>query len=346
MMRVLSNKPNNEKKNEIWRGIVNKAQRDGDRSLDDIIETSASPVYRNRWMVAAATLIFFLGVSLLLYRNMTSPRFLDENELKEVFADGESVSKWVLSNGDTVLLDDHNGLDSNIAYLAEGNKALDFRKLDDSQLGGQPQMVETARGKQLHIILSDGTGVWLNASSKIIFPARFEGTTREVSVDGEVYFEVAHNKKSPFIVKTDGQRVKVLGTHFNVRQYKEEGAKSVTLLEGAVEVSALDQDHKSIILKPSQQFVHKEGRATPTVQTLANPESVIAWKDGEFYFEDAGADVIVKELERWYPVSIGIRQQDTTKKISGRIKRTDSMKEVADMLRFFDIEIQVESNKN
>ncbi|TDQ75394.1 FecR family protein [Sphingobacterium yanglingense] len=344
MMRWLSNKPSNNKKDEIWRGIINKAQQDGDHSLDNIIEVRTVPIYKNRWVAAVAMFAVILSTSIWIYRGMGGQEFLAEKDLKEVFADAGSVSRLVLSNGDTIFLDATKGLDSNIAYLADENYALDFRKLDDEELLEEQQIVETARGKQLHIILSDGTGVWLNASSKIVFPARFQGDKREVAIDGEAYFEVAHNKKSPFIVKTEGQQVKVLGTHFNIRQYKEEGTKAVTLLEGAVQVTGAAENNRPIILKPSEQLVQLDRKTRPTVQTLSNPEAVIAWKDGEFYFEDAGAEAIVKELERWYPVSIGIKQQDTSKKISGRIKRTDSMKEVVDMLRFFDIEVQVEKN--
>lgn len=341
---MLSNTPKSDKKNEIWRGIVNKARQDGDYSLDSIVDIKIVPIYKNRWVAIAAVMTLFLFASIWMYRNTMEQRFLGEQDLKEVFADVESVSKLVLSNGDTILLDDKGGLDTNIAYLTNENQALDFRKFTQKELLGEQQIIETGRGKQLHIILSDGTAVWLNASSKIIFPARFGENGREVSVDGEVYFEVTPNKKAPFIVKADDQQVKVLGTHFNVRQYREEQLKSVTLLEGSVEVSGQYRNNKPVLLKPSEQFVHMEGQGS-LVQTLSNPEAVIAWKDGDFYFEDAGAETIVKELERWYPVSIRIKQQDTTKKISGRIRRTDSMKEVADMLRFFDIEIQVEKHK-
>ncbi|MFD2554374.1 FecR family protein [Sphingobacterium tabacisoli] len=341
---MLSNRPNKYKKDELWRGIVAKAQRDGDYSLDAIVDAKVVPFYRSRWAVVAAALLIFLSTSIWIYRGTTNHQYLGENQLREVFADAGALSKLVLSNGDTILLDDQNGLDTNIAYLASADQALDFRKLNQEDLLDQEQIVETARGKQLRIILSDGTAVWLNASSKIVFPARFQGDRREVTIDGEAYFEVAHNQKLPFIVKTDGQQVRVLGTHFNIRQYKGEGAKAVTLLEGAVQVTSVDKGSKPVVLKPAEQFIQLDGKTRPIIQTLSNPGAVIAWKEGDFYFDDADAETIVKELERWYPVSIGIKQQDTTKKISGRIKRTDSMKAVVDMLRFFDIEIQVEKN--
>lgn len=341
MMHWLSNKPKENKQEELWRGIVRKAQVDGDHSLDDIIaKRSAIPLYRKAWVGAAAAVLVALGVSLWLYKTIWRDQILKEGELKEVFADASSVSRLVLSNGDTILLDEHSAANSAISHLVDGSQALDFRKLDGDALKGQIQTLETGRGKQLTVTLSDGTQVWLNASSKIEFPAHFEGNLREVSIRGEAYFEVAHNKQKPFIVHADGQQVKVLGTHFNVRDYQEETFNAVTLLEGAVEVAS--KDYKPVRLKPADQFVQQHDHSIPSVQVLSNPESVIAWKNGDFYFEDANAETIVKELERWYPVSIAITKQDSTKKISGRIKRTDSMKEVADMLRFFDIEIKVE----
>ena len=340
-MRWLSNKPKEDKKEELWRGIVRKAQANGDHSLDGIAANrSTIPLYRKVGVGAAAAVLVALSISLWVYRTIWKDQILKEVDLKEVFADASSVSRLVLSNGDTILLDEHSAANSAISHLVDGSQALDFRKLDGDALKGQIQTLETGRGKQLTVTLSDGTQVWLNASSKIEFPAHFEGNLREVTVRGEVYFEVAHNKEKPFVVKTAEQQVKVLGTHFNFRGYDEENLDAITLLEGSVEV--VGKSHNPLRLKPSEQFVQLHANPKPTVTALANPESVIAWKSGDFYFEDANAETIVKELERWYPVSIAITKQDSTKKISGRIKRTDSMKEVADVLRFFDIEIKVE----
>lgn len=346
IIRWLSNKPNKDKQQEIWRGIVRKAQADNDHSLNDVVHHDVTPLYRKSWVGAAAVAVLVLAASVWIYRDALQQDSLQEADLKTVFADESSVSRLVLSNGDTILLDGHSAEASAVGYLMDGSQSLDFRNLDDSELRNEIQTLETGRGKQLTVTLSDGTNVWLNASSKIQFPAHFQAGSRNVVIDGEAYFEVAPDKKSPFIVNTDGQQVKVLGTHFNVRHYKEETVKSVTLLEGSVEVSRPVKDNIPVVLKPSEQLVQLDGIAKPNVRTLADASSVIAWKDGDFYFEDAGAEAIVKELERWYPVTIGIRKQDTTKRISGRIKRTDSMKEVVDMLRFFDIDITVEKNMN
>ncbi|MCS4229166.1 FecR family protein [Sphingobacterium sp. BIGb0165] len=344
-MRLLSNKPNRNKQNEIWKGIVRKAEQDHDYSLSAIDMTVRSmPFYRNSWAIgAAAVLVLLLLGSLWKLWLHSSTSFMDEKELKATYVDASSSSKLILSTGDTVLLDGARPLDSNLSQLAHNASSLDFRKLDHTKLQGQLQTLQTGRGKQLHVTLSDGSEVWLNASSQLKFPAHFEAAERPVSVTGEAYFEVAHNKKSPFIVTMGQQQVKVLGTHFNTRGYHNERSKTVTLLEGAVALRDSRRKDAPTVLKPAEQYV-SDG-LVGTVHTVANPESVVAWRNGEFYFEDADALTIVRELERWYPVSIGLKQQDTTKKISGRIKRTDSMKEVVEMLRFFDIEITVTKNE-
>ncbi len=334
----------NVKKKELWHGIVNKAQADGDHSLDQFAGARIVPMYRKLApvMVASILLVLMLG-GYWLYQYRLRPNYLAEQDLSAMFADNSSVSRLVLANGDTILLDGNEPLDSSIKHLTNATKALDFRKLDQEDLLGKVQSLETGRGKMLHAILSDGTEVWLNAASRIEFPARFDTESRNVRVSGEVYFEVAANKKVPFIVHSASQQVKVLGTHFNTRQYREESLAAITLLEGSVEVTNNNNAGQSNILKPAEQLVYQHNKST--IQTLSNPETVVAWRNGDFYFSDADAQTIVKELERWYPVAISLKQADATKKISGRIKRSDSMQEVVDMLRFFDIEILVEQQK-
>lgn len=338
---MLSNK---NKKDEIWRGIVSKAQQDGDMSLDYIAEAKVFPLYSSKWAIVAALFVCLLFASIWVYRNRADQQFLGSDELSSVYADAGSVSKLVLSNGDTILLDGAEGLDSNIAYLSDQSDALDFRKLEAKELFDENQLVETARGKQFHLILSDGTSVWLNASSRIVFPARFQADAREVSVEGEAYFEVAHNKKSPFVVTTGGKQVKVLGTHFNVRHYQDEQFQAITLLEGSVEVKSKSGADKSLVLRPSEQLLHRANHTEDLVQKLDDANKVISWRGGEFYFSDATPADIVRELQRWYPVTIVVQNQDRDKKISGRLKRTDSMKDVVDMFRFFDIELKVLNN--
>jgi len=109
----------------------------------------------------------------------------------------------------------------------------------------------TPRGGKYDLQLSDGTRVWLNASSSISYPITFSGTERRVTITGEAYFEVAKNKAMPFKINVNGQEeVQVLGTHFNIMAYSDEALVKTTLLEGSISVNSIKQ---SVILKPGQQ---------------------------------------------------------------------------------------------
>ncbi len=332
----------NQKKKEIWHGIIHKARLDGDHSLDGMEEYPTPQMIWRPWMSVAAAAIVMLGILYMFLPSSLSNRYVDHKGLESIFKDSLSYSKLVLSTGDTISLDNSEEIQHSVAYLQGEGQVIDFRKLTSEEFGPKTQLIETGRGKQVHFILSDGTRVWLNAASKIEFPAVFGENVRSVQISGEVYFEVAHDAAKPFVVKTDDQQIKVLGTHFNVKQYGNDMERMVTLLEGAVEVSDLGGQSK-FKLEPAQQFVQTANNR-PQVRLLSNPETTIAWKEGTFYFEDADAQDIIKELERWYPVKIELKQYMKDKKISGRIKRSDSLRKVVEILEFFDIQILVEKD--
>ncbi|MCA5005026.1 FecR family protein [Sphingobacterium bovistauri] len=343
MKKLFFNKKYNHKKSEIWKGILQKAKSDGDYSLIDIQELRRPIFYTyKKLMTTAAAIVLFLGFSFYAYRLLVdnSANFLSDKELSLIYADTSSASRMVLSNGDTIFLD-HVILNESFIDSRNGkiNLAVDHDSigiLDDGV-----NVVESGRGKQINVVLPDGTKVWLNAFSKIEFPSRFGQASRDVKVDGEVYFEVSKDIHKPFIAKFGAEEVTVLGTHFNIRKYTNENKDVVTLLEGAISVSNKGDKLNPKLLKPAEQLSLFSDGDESYVKTLHNPLGVIAWKNGEFYFNNANVDEIVKELERWYPVNISIQNEKKSKKISGRIKRTDSMKSVVDMLRFFDIELLI-----
>lgn len=327
-----------DKKREIWRGIVSKARADGDHSLDVVSYERSRQSIIIRWTASvAAAILLICGVYYFTIKPFSSP-VLHEAVLAQVYQDTSSRTTLTLSSGEVIVLDGSQAKIGDVAEL-QSEGGLDFRKLESENLAHSVQTIETGRGKQSHVILSDGTKVWLNANSKLQFPGRFLNSNREVSIEGEVYFEVAKNKDQPFIVKSEHNLVRVLGTHFNVRSYPMETLKTVTLLEGSVEVHNADKS-KKLTLRPAEQSV-QQGNEGLRSRVVSNPEAVIAWKEGQFFFEDADAESIVKELERWYPVRIHLKEHDATKRISGRIRRDDSMKEVVEMLRFFDIEVSI-----
>lgn len=174
-------------------------------------------------------------------------------------------------------------------------------------------ILEVPRGQRAALTLSDGTRVWLNADSKLTYPSDFDASFRKVRLEGEAYFEVSPNKQSPFVVESPLIDVKVLGTTFNVRAYKEE-ATSVTLAQGKVEVSPAASEwtdacpFEKIRLKPRQQIIYSS-QAGITLTDDVDVSNLKDWVSGQFFFRDQPLSRITKELERRFDVRIQI--QDT-----------------------------------
>nr|WP_295923849.1 FecR family protein [uncultured Dyadobacter sp.] len=189
--------------------------------------------------------------------------------------------------------------------------------------------ITTPKGGQYQVRLPDGSKVWLNANSSIRFPSVFSGNERNVEITGEAYFEVAKDKNKPFKVKFDRSEVQVLGTSFNIMAYPEEGVSRTTLVEGSVSIKNVDQNAK---LKPGQQAAVL---ASGQIKTRFTPvEEVVAWKNGEFYFQDASVQEVMRQLSRWYNVSISYRGEIPPKQFSGRISRQVNLAEITRMLQF------------
>jgi ferric-dicitrate binding protein FerR (iron transport regulator) len=167
----------------------------------------------------------------------------------------------------------------------------------------------TDRGQKVTLRLPDGTVVKLNSRSRLAFPEKFTGRTREVSLQGEAYFEVVHNPASPFIVSTSNSSVQVLGTSFNVNEKSTRGTE-VTLVTGKVEVSS--GNATPVQLKPNQQAVIRSDKAV--IDTSAVDVSrFIEWKDDVLRFDKMPMTEVVSKLEDWYGTEIVIR----TKAIEG-----------------------------
>jgi len=164
------------------------------------------------------------------------------------------------------------------------------------------------RGKIFKIILSDGTKVWLNADTKISFPQKFLATedTRTVMLDGEAFFEVAHNKDKPFIVKSNDLEIEVLGTRFNVSSYANSDQISTTLVEGSVKINHTKDSKNSIeglILKPSYQAAFNKNNEKLEAFKV-NITDFTAWMDNKILFRNEAFKDLVLKIERTYNVDI------------------------------------------
>ena len=163
------------------------------------------------------------------------------------------------------------------------------------------------KGTFYHLVLSDGTKVWLNADSKIKYPVSFGQDKREVSLRGEGYFEVEKDSTRPFIVSTDKMDVRVLGTTFDVNTYEDEGKSFVVLVEGLVEVSA-GKGESRIITPGYMAEVNMHDVQAKIQISKCDLEHYIAWKNGNFSFRNASLTEILKRVSRYYDVTV-IREQ-------------------------------------
>lgn len=158
-------------------------------------------------------------------------------------------------------------------------------------------------------ILPDGTKVWLNSSSYLKYPNIFSGDTREVTLDGEAYFEVVANAEKPFIVHTDNSSVKVLGTEFNMDAYSSNGFIATTLVEGSIEFKYQNEDHLSqtMRIRPNEQVIYdkKTSRAQIGETYIAKD---IAWKNGQIILKDTPLSDILWILSKRFNVEFTVKK--------------------------------------
>ena len=159
------------------------------------------------------------------------------------------------------------------------------------------------KGQRVSLLLSDGTTVWLNAESRFSYPAKFSEKYRTVALEGEGYFEVAHNPKCPFTVKLPMLNIRVLGTKFNAKAYLDEPSW-ITLKEGSVEVSTLD-DRSKERMSPNDQVYYTVSDGLVLIRSSAQA-NVDSWTTGGLRFDNKTLKEMAKVIERRYDVKIRI----------------------------------------
>lgn len=180
-------------------------------------------------------------------------------------------------------------------------------------------------GKIFELHLSDGTHIFLNSGSKLKYPVQFPSKgNREVFLDGEAYFTVAKNSRQPFIVSTENMKTSVLGTQFNMSSYKNENNTSTVLVEGAVEVTMINKS-KATRLTPGERAVFEDGDITVD---KVNVEKHIAWTKNQLYFVDDRFELIIKELERHFNVTIQCDYHNLNKKLFTGTFDTENLQQI------------------
>ena len=196
----------------------------------------------------------------------------------------------------------------------------------DSYAGGLYTTLFVPEGQRMQVTLEDGTNVWLNANSKITYPSRFAVKERHVSIEGEAFFEVAKDKKRPFIVKARNIEMEVLGTTFNVYNYKKEKEVRTSLLTGSLRVSIPSKSKKFIILKPNEQ-VHVIGNQM-NVSTI-HDFSHFLWTKGIYSFDKMSLGYILDKLALYYDVRIVVKNPSIKSCIyTGKFRQSDGIYEI------------------
>lgn len=185
-------------------------------------------------------------------------------------------------------------------YYALDDSTRDLNQITYSYFENEP-------GRRSKINLPDGSTVWLNADSKLSFPSRFLGDVREVSLEGEAFFDVVENQELPFIVKTVDINVRVLGTTFNVSAFPEEPTVETTLVTGSVALKKLGSDEDFLRLEPNQKAFYSKLRQSFSIHDV-DPSYSTSWKEGSLKFHNSPFGEVVKKLERWYGVEIQYEQ--------------------------------------
>lgn len=219
-----------------------------------------------------------------------------------------------------------------IIYDPDGDIAIDDKKVavqkgkknngEDSSL--KYNSVIVPKGKQSYLTLSDGTKIWVNSRSKVIYPVVFASDKREIYLEGEAFLEVAHNKKLPFIVKTSSFSVLVLGTKFNISSYKEKQSSSVTLLEGSVNIT--DNQKSSLQLRPSEK-VHFIDGVIEKKETINN-YSDIDWVYGYYSFANTPLAKVIEKLSFYFDVDYILDESIKDLSLSGKLDIRLSLKEI------------------
>lgn len=280
-----------------------------------------------RRTIAAAAILAAIATGVYFWLQRAQKPGITQTSLQDVVP-GTNKAILTLADGSTVSLN------------SAGHRVIQQGNTTVQQQGGMLQYdvqgiestvsyntLTTPKGGQYRVQLPDGTIAWLNAASGLKYPVNFPARSeRRVELTGEAYFEVARDRTRPFIVSSEGQEVRVLGTHFNINAYRDEPTTRTTLFEGSVEVGAIAGSARTLV--PGQQ-AELTGK-TITVKT-ADSEAALAWKNGDFIF-NADIKEIMRQIARWYDVEVTYQGNISNQEFFGTFSRSKDIHEILSAL--------------
>jgi len=282
---------------------------------------------------AAVALLFFSIGALLFYKqNQFNPQLYSQKLAEPI---PENSAKLIRANGEDILLKENKSI---LKYEPNGklvvnNDTMSADLLKPVSATAMNQLI-IPYGKTSEVLLSDGTKVFLNAGSRLVYPEKFTGKAREVFLVGEAFFDVQHDQKHPFIVQLSDLRVKVLGTRFNVSAYPTDNVIETVLAAGKVRMEQNNAGlfDKAIELAPNQ-LASFDRTTSETNLKIVDTDNYILWTKGLLQFESEDLNRILKRIERFYnirfefsdPLLGGLR-------ISGKLELNEDKDEICERI--------------
>lgn len=299
----------------IAKGLKERGLYDADKAVE-LLKTKISAQQKKRSaprlrfspFAIAACLVVLVGLFLVIaLLEKKGPKATPVTTAKNDLPPGNDKAILTISDGKQIVLDGKRGSilqKGDLSVVSEGG----ILSYQGKTTKVENHTLTVPNGGQYQLELADGSKAWLNSGSSITYPTAFLGDQRRVQVTGEVYFQVSHNASKPFIVHVPseggkparGMEIEVLGTEFNVNAYPDEEAIKTTLLKGSVKVRA---SGRSVTIKPGQQTVFNRRDQLSVAQNV-NTEEITAWRKGEFEFEDEPIENIMRQVARWYDVTV------------------------------------------
>ncbi|MBN1117990.1 MAG: DUF4974 domain-containing protein [Bacteroidales bacterium] len=317
----------------------NTAWNKFEKQLEIKAKSTSRSMFRIISYAAAVIIPLFIASYLFLFEK-------EKPAIDDIIVPGTHMAVLTLSDGKEINLDGSETkqtIDNEQVYIYNQERILKY-ELKDEENSSAPEnnaksveprfnTLTIPRGGEYSIELTDGTKIWLNAESKLVYPIEFTGNNRQIYIEGEAYLEVAHNSVKPFIVNTSLVNITVLGTSFNIRSYENDPEIVTTLVEGKVKLTGIStNNHEQIVLSPG-----KQARMIKTTKTLEISEvetnDYTAWKDGLLVFNNENLGSIMKRLERWYNFNSIFESEELRElHFSGTLNKYDHIDTILDMI--------------
>ncbi|MEG2339330.1 MAG: DUF4974 domain-containing protein [Odoribacter sp.] len=303
-------------------------------TYEDFTTSYKIKIHRIRWQK-----IGYAASILILLASATTIWFYQQQDQEQTIAfmphiiPGSSKASLILGNGNKIALNSpmiFNEKDGTIIQNKTDGE-LTYQGKTKNNLTIQYNTLLVPQGGEYRLTLSDGTKVWINSESELIFPTQFSSDKREVFLKGEAYFEIAHNKHQPFYVNSNQLQIHATGTAFNVNAYTNEPNFKVTLVEGSVNI----EGNNKIISKlpPNFQFSMNKEKGEYEVISV-DPRTATSWKNGIFFFDEESLSSIIRKLSRWYGINIKCTKPEINQyKFSGEIRKYEEISKVLDILK-------------